>query len=235
MLLVSYKRMNDKGKQRIVARWEGSTPGASGKLVAGEASPDATEAKLLAGTLDCLRRLGLRGTTSRAIAAAAGANLGAITYHFGSKDELVAQALLSAVRGWMEPALEVLRRDMDPAERLLAAVQHLQTAFEGAREMLPVYLEALVAAPRHDTLRRGVEGLLAEIRGFLSAQLLELQQIGYVPPWVEPETMAMLLVSTADGIALHAALEPAAVDPGALANQAVQLLLAARSDQTPRG
>ena len=192
------------------------------------AGPADTESRLLEGTLECLRRFGLRGTTSRAIAAAAGVNLGAITYHFGSKDELVAQALLSAVRGWMEPALEVLRRDVDPAERLLAAVEHLRAAFEGAQEMLPVYLEGLVAAPRHDTLREGVEQLLAEVRRFLAAQLRDQVESGYLPRWVDPDAMATLLVSTADGIALHATLEPGAVDPVAVAAQAVQLLLASR-------
>ena len=226
--------MNDKGKPRIVAHWEGGTGRAPGRLV--PAGPgDATEARLLEGALECLRSFGLRGTTSRAIAAAAGVNLGAITYHFGSKDELVAQALLTAVRGWMEPALEILRRDLDPAERLLAAVDMLRRTFEQASDMLPVYLEALVAAPRHDTLRRGVEELLKEVRTFLAAQLREQLAEGYLPSWVEPDAMATLLVSTADGIALHAALEPDAVDPGALAAQAVQLLLASRNDQTSRG
>jgi len=220
MVLLAYKRMNEKRKPKIVARW-----GASGELsaVAG------TEERLIEGTLDCLRRLGLRGTTSRAITAAAGVNLGAITYHFGSKDELVARALLKAVEGWIEPALDVLHQDMDPAQRLLAAVEHLRASFEGAREMLPVYLEALVAAPRHDTLRTGVERLLREVRSFLAVQLGEQREAGYVPRWVDPEAMATLLVSTADGIALHATLEPDAVDPTAVAAQAVQLLLAARA------
>jgi AcrR family transcriptional regulator len=220
--------MNDSGKPRIVARWEDGPGTAEGRLVPAPRPSDATEAKLLAGALDCLRRLGLRGTTSRAIAAAAGVNLGAITYHFGSKDELVARALLSAVRGWIEPALEILRRDVDPAERLLAAVEQLRSSFEGAREMLPLYLEALVAAPRNDTLRAGVEALLTEVRTLLSAQLREQRDSGYVPAWVDPDAMATLLVSTADGIALHATLEPDAVDPTAVATQAVQLLLASR-------
>jgi AcrR family transcriptional regulator len=221
--------MNDSSKPRIVARWEGGSSVAEGRLVPTEGPADATEAKLLQGTLECLRRNGLRGTTSRAIAAAAGVNLGAITYHFGSKDELVARALLTAVKGWIEPALEILRRDMDPAERLLAAVDQLRSSFEGAREMLPLYLEALVAAPRHDTLRSGVEALLGEVRTLLSAQLREQRDSGYVPAWVDPDAMATLLVSTADGIALHATLEPEAVDPMAVATQAVQLLLASRA------
>jgi len=210
-----------------VARWQGGADGAA-QLVPEEPRSTRTRQALLEAARDCLRRLGLRGTTSRAIAAAAGVNLGAITYHFGSKDELVSQALLSAVREWMEPAMQVLRRDMDPAERLFAAVEHLRRSFEGAREMLPIYLEALVAAPRHDTLRRGVEELLREVRGFLADQLREQKAGDYLPAWVDPDAMAMLLVSTADGIALHATLEPDAVDPTAVAAQAVQLLLAAR-------
>lgn len=217
--------MNDerKGKQRIVARWE---PGKA------EAGQPTTESRLIEGTIDCLRRYGLRGTTSRAIAAAAGANLGAITYHFGSKDELVSQSLLHAIRGWVEPALAVLQRDMDPIERMLAAIEQLRATFDGAREMLPVYLEALVASPRSDTLRRGVETLMGEVRGFLTAQTAELRDAGFLPEWVEPEAMASLLMATADGIGLHAVLEPDSVDPERVAAQAVQILLAARGTTT---
>jgi AcrR family transcriptional regulator len=211
--------MNESGKPRIVARW-----GASGELtpVAG------TEGRLIDGTLDCLRRLGLRGTTSRAIAAASGANLGAITYHFGSKDELVAQALLRTIRSWMEPALAVLRQDMDPATRLMAAIDQLRRTFEEAREMLPVYLEALLAASRSETLQRGVQEILAEVRGFLSAQLAEQRDAGTLPGWIDPDAMATLLVATADGLGLHAVLDPDGVDVDQVGSQAVQLLLAAR-------
>jgi AcrR family transcriptional regulator len=210
-----------KSKPRIVPRWEG------GRLKAPEEGP-TTESRLLAGATECLRRYGLQGTTSRAIAAAAGANLGAITYHFGSKDELVAQALLETVRGWLAPAMAILKRDMDPAERLVAAVAELQRTFTEARDMLPVYLDALVSASRNDTLKRGVEELFGEVRRFLSAQLREQRVAGTLPPWVDPDAFAMLLVATADGIGLHAALEPDAVQPDALASQAVQLLLASR-------
>jgi AcrR family transcriptional regulator len=205
--------MNDSGKPRIVARWE---------------EPGSTEERLLEGTLQCLRRDGLRGTTSRAIAAAAGANLGAITYHFGSKDELVARALVRAVRGWLEPALQILKTDMDAAERLVAAVAQLQRTLIEARPMLPVYLEALVSAPRNDTLRHGVEALFAEVRAFLAAQLRDQRDAGELPSWIDPDAMAMLFVATADGIGLHAAIEPDAVQPDALAAQAIQLLLASR-------
>src|SRR5712691_3142440 len=121
---------------------------------------EGTRQRLIEGTLRSLKANGLSGTTSRAIAAAAGVNLGGITYHFGSKDELVAQALLVAIRGWIEPALEALRREAPAATRMMAAVQALQDSFERARDLLPVYLEALVHANRNDTLRHGVDELL---------------------------------------------------------------------------
>jgi AcrR family transcriptional regulator len=170
---------------------------------------------------------GLHGTTSREIARASGVNLAGITYHFGSKDELVSQALLEASRGWVEPSLAILRRDEHPALRMIGAVQALQESFERARDLLPVYLEALVQAPRADTLRRGVEDLFAELRGFLAGQIAELKGMGFLPAWIEPDAMATLLVATGDGLALHAALEPNAVDPHAVAGQAMQLLLSA--------
>jgi AcrR family transcriptional regulator len=199
----------------------------------GTAEADATRRRLVDGALAVLAERGLHGTTSREIARSSGVNLAGITYHFGSKDELISQALLRAIRGWVEPALAVLRQEAHPALRMIGAVQALQDSFERARDLLPVYLEALVQAPRADTLRRGVEELFAELRGFLSGQIAELKTMGFLPAWIEPEAMATLLVATGDGLALHAALEPGAVDHHAVAGQAMQLLLSA--SDTMRG
>lgn len=209
--------MKDSRKPRIVARWEPQ------ERPAGEGE---TEARLLEGTLRCLRDYGLCGTSSRAIAAAAGVNLGAITYHFGSKDELVARVLLRAIREWLAPVLAILRQEIDPGVRMLAAVEALKTSFQQARDMLPVYLEALAQAPRTDSLRRGVEELFGELRSLLASQTHDLRTMGYLPAWVDPDAMATLFMATADGIALHATLDPSAVDPEMLSAQVVQLLLA---------
>ena len=59
-----------------------------------------TEQRLVEATRGCLRSRGLADTSSRAITDLAGANLAAITYHFGSKEQLVAlsRARAAAVR-----------------------------------------------------------------------------------------------------------------------------------------
>lgn len=205
--------MNDWGKSQSFA----------------ETAETDTRKRLLDGTLQCLKERGLAGTTSREIARLSGVNLAGITYHFGSKDDLVAEALLEAIRGWLEPALGILRGDADPVTRMVGAVQALQTSFDQAQDMLPVYLEALVHAPRREALRRAVTVLFDELRTFLRAEIEGLTRSGFLPDWVDPESMATLLIASADGLALHAAIDPKAVDPDAVGNQVVQLLLSART------
>ena len=188
----------------------------------------ATRAKLLQGTLACLRSRGLAGTTSRDIAAAAGVNVAAITYHYGSKDELVSQALLQAVRAWLEPARQVLARAGAPATIALEAIELLRRSFDEASELLPAYFEALLQAPRRASLRQGVEQLLGELRVLLRTGMQRQQAAGLLPAWVEPDSMAALFLALADGVALHVALGPVSVDYAAIAGQVAHLLLAAQ-------
>jgi AcrR family transcriptional regulator len=195
---------------------------------AARAAGAATRAALVDATLACLAERGPTGTTSRAIAGRAGANLAAITYHFGSKEALVAEALLTSVRGWLEPVLSVLHSDDEPTSRTVRAVAALQSSLADARAALPLHLGALTTAAHNPALRHGLDELLAEVHRLLAGQIAEQVASGYLPPWVEPDAMAHLLVALADGIALHAVLQPDAVDPDAVVAQALALLLAAR-------
>ena len=195
---------------------------------AARAAGAATRAALVDATLACLAERGPTGTTSRAIAGRAGANLAAITYHFGSKEALVAEALLTSVRGWLEPVLSVLHSDDEPTSHTVRAVAALQSSLADARAAVPLHLGALTTAAHNPALRHGLDELLAEVHRLLAGQIAEQVASGYLPPWVEPDAMAHLLVALADGIALHAVLQPDAVDPDAVVAQALALLLAAR-------
>src|SRR5919201_372538 len=104
----------------------------------------ATRDRLVDATLACLSAGGLSATTSRAITRRAGTNLQAITYHFGSKDRLVDEALVQALHTWIDPAREILQSDRDPVSKMIAAIQALQDSFERAGPILPVYLEGLL-------------------------------------------------------------------------------------------
>ena len=113
-----------------------------------EMSPQpSNRAKLLEGTLRCLERLPPERVTARAIAEESGANIASIAYHFGSKDELVTEAVITGLDRWLvevSEALEALER-MEPAARF----QRAGAVFEETRR-------------RHTGLARNFLGALAK-------------------------------------------------------------------------
>src|ERR1700736_6419164 len=95
-----------------------------------EQIPPKTRERLVEAARVCVRDAGLAGATSREITRVAGANLAAITYHFGSKDALVAAALFDELERRVGPALRALEAPGAPTERMLAAIQELAAEFE---------------------------------------------------------------------------------------------------------
>ena len=186
--------------------------------------------RLLKATARLLSNGGPSSATSRAIAAEAGENLGSITYYFGSKDELVAQSLASVARTLIEPVLDQLTEQRtDPATKMLAAAQMLQQILANDQNQLPAYVQCLAAASAGDTVRNEVQRLHREVAAVLAAEMVAQRDAGTLPDWVVPDSMAQLIVSLVNGVALSVTTDPASADPSGVAAQFAQLLLAARN------
>lgn len=216
---VSYERMNDSGK-RVRRTTTGASPAQSS---------ERTREALLDAARRVVRDKGLAGTTSREITAAADANLAAITYHFGSKDELVAEALFDEIQRRVTPVLDALDGSGDPALRMLTAVQDLLGEFERSKRDTVVYLEALLLATRDAKYRRSALRIYRTIAERLAGTISELMDRGIVPTWVDPVAMASLILSVANGVALQTQLDPRGPDQVAMAGQFASLLLAVQS------
>jgi AcrR family transcriptional regulator len=83
----------------------------------------SNRAPLVEGTLRCIERLPPEQVTARAIAAESGANLASIAYHFGSKENLVTEAVIVGLDRWLteiDAALAAVAADT-PAERFARA------------------------------------------------------------------------------------------------------------------
>jgi AcrR family transcriptional regulator len=78
---------------------------------------------LLEGALRCVERLPPERVTARAIAAESGANVASIAYHFGSKDELVTEAVIAGLDRWLDQIAAALGdlEGLDPSARLRRA------------------------------------------------------------------------------------------------------------------
>jgi len=122
---------------------------------------------LIEGTLRCLERLPPERVTAREIAAESGANLASITYHFGSKDELVTEAVIRGLDRWLVEIAAAMG-DMEsqpPATRLRRAGE----AIDGTRE-------------RHDGLARNFVGALAKAQHDPRLRELLVEGFGHTRP-----------------------------------------------------
>lgn len=120
----------------------------------------SNRAQLIEGTLRCLERLPPERVTARVIADESGANLASITYHFGSKDELVTEAVIAGLDRWLA---EIARRLDEmaaeaPEERFRAAIAVVEEGRRAHEGLARNFLGALAKA-QHD---ERVRALLAE-------------------------------------------------------------------------
>lgn len=132
-----------------------------------EGRSDATRNALLMAALDLFGRHGFEGTSTRAIAAAADANIGSIAYHFGGKDGLRAacsQFVVDTVRSIAGPAVGLAEGpEAGPeaaAERLVHTIRtvvHFLVAGRVAPELVQFVLREIShPGPVVDTIYAGV-------------------------------------------------------------------------------
>ena len=197
------------------------------------ASPSTTattRVRLLDATAQIIRSGGPHAATSRANADKAHENLGAITYYFGSKDQLVAAALAANARSLIEPVVrELTRQDVDPVAKLLAAVGMLNNILAEHREELPGYLHGLSATQNDVGVRDEIRQLHRSLVTVLAAEMRMQQDGGLLPMWVNPSAMAQLIVALVNGVAIGVATDPDDTDAIAIAGQFAQLLITARA------
>lgn len=129
------------------------------------AGDDTCEALLAAGRHLFAQR-GYDGASIRAITGLAGANLGAVTYHFGSKENLYHEVLRRAVEPFRARVEEALARPGSSLDRLVAVVETYFDHFSGNPDLPRFLLQEIAAGrvpppPVTDTMK-AVSGRVAE-------------------------------------------------------------------------
>src|SRR5215208_759703 len=124
--------------------------------------------------VEAARRLfaqhGYEGTSVRAITAEAGANLGAITYHFGSKRELYDRVVGSVVGPLADRLEAVVRSGGRVLDRVETVVRTYFTYLAENPDMPRLMMQELVLG---GVASAAVGGLMSRVHGALQALVRE--------------------------------------------------------------
>lgn len=167
--------------------------------------------QLVEGAIECLKTKGFARTTARDIAAASGANLASIGYHFGSKEALLNEALIRIFeqRNRHVGRLSADRGADTPLEFLSSTFRAASTVFRAPRPFFVAFVEAIAQAQHSPELRAQLAGHYREARKAL-AEVIRAK-VGTT----QADTMATVIVALFDGLVLQWLLEEGAVPDGA--------------------
>ncbi|MFE1169465.1 TetR/AcrR family transcriptional regulator [Nocardiopsis sp. NPDC058789] len=144
---------------------------------------------LLVGARKCLAEKGYAKTTARDIAAASGAHLASIGYHFGSKDRLMNTAVIEATGEWGDVFAEAVARSRPETARDRARLL-LTTLFETLpqhRDLMVSSVQVFGQAQFDEDMRAHLAEGIAEARREFGALIL-----GVPVAEVDPGTAAGL-------------------------------------------
>jgi AcrR family transcriptional regulator/acyl-CoA thioesterase FadM len=149
-----------------------------------------------------IQRRGFAKATVGAITGEAGASLGLLNYHFGSRDEVVAEAFAAAARADLDALQAVSRRHDDPSARVAA---YLELEAWADRDVWRMWIDAWGEAVHTEQLRLTLEQFERGWRAALAGVLADGARSGcwHCP---DPEDAAGRLVAALDGVGLHTTL-----------------------------
>ncbi len=153
-------------------------------------------------------RHGTAGSTFERVAREAGVSRGLLHYYFGTKEKL----LVEAVRHDCELRLQRLEGELAGAKTADAFVglmaQSLEQAIREEPDFVTLVFELFTLSRRNADIAVEFGELQRRMREHLAAMLAHAQADGVLRLHAEPEAVAEILFSLADGLALRMLAEP---------------------------
>jgi AcrR family transcriptional regulator len=153
-------------------------------------------------------RRGTAGSTFEHVAREAGVSRGLLHYYFGTKEQL----LVEAVKRDCELRLEILERRLAGAQSARDFIdlmaQDLQETLQEDPEFVTLIFELFTLARRNADIALEYAQLMRRTRERVAALLTAAQKEGVLHLHAEPEAIAEILFSLGDGFALRMLTEP---------------------------
>ena len=157
------------------------------------------------------RSVAKRGATASTfdhVSREAGVSRGLLHYYFGTKEQL----LVEAVRRDCELRMELLERQLAGAQTaddfIDLMAQNLQDTLRDDPDFVTLVFELFTLSRRNDEIAAEYAALMRRTREQVAGMLASAQGEGVLRLHAEPEAVAEILSSLADGFALRMLAEP---------------------------
>jgi AcrR family transcriptional regulator len=153
-------------------------------------------------------RRGTAGSTFDHVSREAGVSRGLLHYYFGTKEQL----LVEAVRRDCELRLELLERRLSTAQTaddfIDLMAQNLQETVLEDPDFVTLVYELFTLSRRNEDIAVEYAGLMRRTREHVAAMLAAAEGEGILHLHADPEAIAEILFSLGDGLALRMLSEP---------------------------
>jgi AcrR family transcriptional regulator len=151
---------------------------------------------------------GAAGSTFDHVSREAGVSRGLLHYYFGTKEQL----LVEAVRRDCELRVEALEQRLAGAQTADAFIdlmaENLQDTIREDPDFLTLAFELFTLSRRNEEIAQEYASLMRRMRARVASLLDEAQKGGVLRLHADPEAIADILFSLADGFALRMLSEP---------------------------
>ena len=172
--------------------------------------------QLVKGAIKCLQTKGYARTTARDIAAASGANLASIGYHFGSKEALLNEAITRTCEDWTARLGQAAfaSGSESPLEQMGASWVAMLSSFEQLRPVLIGLIEAVGQSAWSEELRRELAAHYETSREQVAAMVRASLGEGDEDAETSANVVASFLIAVCDGLVLQWLLDPDSTPTG---------------------
>jgi AcrR family transcriptional regulator len=178
-------------------------PAPGGRSLSGEKAKRIVDAMR-----SSVARRGTAGSTFDHVSREAGVSRGLLHYYFGTKEQL----LVEAVRRDCELRMEMLEGQLSTAQTaddyIDLMAQNLQVTVRDNPDFVTLIFELFTLSRRNADIAAEYAGLMRRTREQVAGMLAAAQREGVLRLHAEPEAVAEILFSLADGFALRILSEP---------------------------
>jgi AcrR family transcriptional regulator len=172
---------------------------------------------LLEAAKRLLQEQGYARTTARDLVAASDTHLASIGYHFGSKENLLFEALHELFVEWTVQLTQaaLAAPDAGPFDRLDASWVAMLDSFEDHRPLAAAWAEAVAQSARSEELRARMAAHLQGSRDAVAAAVSAALGPDAAERGADPQLVASFLIAVCDGLLVQFLLDPERTPSGA--------------------